>query len=53
MQVPSPLTVFDCMLFVEAVTSDRGPAFRCFELAEERRVSLVLSFLRIVDRVPS
>ena len=35
--------VFDCMLFVQAVTSDRGPAFRCLTLAEQGRFHLLLS----------
>jgi putative PIN family toxin of toxin-antitoxin system len=34
--------VFDCMLFLQAVASDRGPAFRCFELVERGRIVLLL-----------
>ena len=35
--------VFDCMLFVQAVISDRGPAFKCFTLAEQGKFELLIS----------
>lgn len=35
--------VFDCTLFLQAVTRDSGPAFRCFTLVEQGRVALLLS----------
>jgi putative PIN family toxin of toxin-antitoxin system len=35
--------VFDCMLFVQAVTSDRGSAFKCFTLAEQGKFELLIS----------
>lgn len=35
--------VFDCTLFLQAITSDSGPAFKCFQLVEEGRVTLLLS----------
>lgn len=34
--------VFDCMLSLQAVTRDTGPAFRCFELVEQGKVTLVV-----------
>jgi putative PIN family toxin of toxin-antitoxin system len=35
--------VFDCMLFLQAVTNDKRPAFECFNLAEQGRVVFFLS----------
>jgi putative PIN family toxin of toxin-antitoxin system len=35
--------VFDCTLFLQAVTSERGPAFKCFQLVEAGRITLFLS----------
>jgi putative PIN family toxin of toxin-antitoxin system len=35
--------VFDCTLFVQAVASDKGPAFACLTAAEQGRVTLLLS----------
>lgn len=35
--------VLDCTLFLQAVTSDKGPAFRCFTLAEQGRFTLLIS----------
>jgi uncharacterized protein len=35
--------VFDCVVYVQAVLSSRGPAFACFELAEAKQVALHLS----------
>jgi len=32
--------VFDCMVFLQAATSDLGPAFACLELAEKRQIIL-------------
>ena len=35
--------VFDCMIFVQAVTNESGPAFACFQYVEEGRLTLCLS----------
>ena len=35
--------VFDCMLFLQAVTHEAGPAFACFQLVDEGRLTLCLS----------
>lgn len=35
--------VFDCMVFLQAATNDRGPAFACLELVESNRVRLFVS----------
>jgi len=35
--------VFDCMLFLQAATSDAGPAFACFRLVDAGRVTLCVS----------
>jgi putative PIN family toxin of toxin-antitoxin system len=35
--------VFDCMVFLQAVTNEAGPAFACFRLVEEERLTLCLS----------
>ena len=37
------LAVFDCSLFLQAVTSDRGPAFKLFNLVERGEIVLLLS----------
>jgi len=35
--------VFDCMVFLQAATSDRGPAFACLTLVERNLVTLYVS----------
>ena len=35
--------VFDCMVFLQAATNDRGPAFACLELAENHQIILYVS----------
>jgi putative PIN family toxin of toxin-antitoxin system len=35
--------VFDCMVFLQAATSDRGPALACLELVEANEVALHVS----------
>jgi putative PIN family toxin of toxin-antitoxin system len=35
--------VFDCMVFLQAATSERSPAFACLELVEANRVRLYVS----------
>ena len=41
--VMSPRAVFDCMELVQAVASERGPAFACFQLAREGKIELYVS----------
>ncbi len=38
-----PGAVFDCMVFVQALANDRGPAFVCFELARDGKLDLYVS----------
>jgi putative PIN family toxin of toxin-antitoxin system len=38
-----PSAVFDCMVFLQAVVSPRGPAFRCLEKVWQGDVRLLLS----------
>src|SRR5262249_50695319 len=43
---PPPMSiraVFDCMLFLQAATNDAGPAFACFQLVDDGRLTLCLS----------
>ena len=35
--------VFDCMIFLQAVANERGPAFACLRLVDEGQFSLVIS----------
>ncbi len=35
--------VFDCMVFLQAATNDRGPAFACLSLVESGQVALFVS----------
>ena len=35
--------VFDCMVFLQAATNDRGPAFACLSLVEAGHVALHVS----------
>jgi predicted nucleic acid-binding protein len=39
----SQRAVFDCMIFLQAAVTDRGPAFACFELVEAGEVTLYVS----------
>lgn len=39
----SPITVFDCCVFLQALMSKSGPAVRCMELVETNRIRLVMS----------
>lgn len=39
----TPIVVYDCMVFLQALISEKGPAFRCFQLVEQNQVSLALS----------
>ncbi len=38
----NPRAVFDCMVFVQALASDRGPARACFELVRDGCITLVV-----------
>lgn len=35
--------VFDCMLFLQAATNEAGPAFACFRLVDEGKLTLCVS----------
>jgi predicted nucleic acid-binding protein len=35
--------VFDCVVYVQAVLSSKGPAFACLSMAEEEHVTLYFS----------
>lgn len=35
--------VFDCMLYLQAATNGAGPAFVCFRLVDEDKVTLCIS----------
>src|SRR5438132_12869239 len=35
--------VFDCMVFLQAATNDRGPAFACLALVEANEVALYVT----------
>ncbi|MSR57703.1 MAG: putative toxin-antitoxin system toxin component, PIN family [Planctomycetaceae bacterium] len=35
--------VFDCMIFLQAATNDRGPAFACLSLVEANEVDLFIT----------
>jgi putative PIN family toxin of toxin-antitoxin system len=39
----TPRVVFDCMVFVQALANDAGPASACFDLARQGRVELCVS----------
>jgi putative PIN family toxin of toxin-antitoxin system len=39
----TPTVVYDCMIFLQALASDKGPAFACIQLVEQGRVKLVVS----------
>jgi hypothetical protein len=41
--------VFDCMVFLQPATSDRGPALACLELAEQRQIILHGSFAILAE----
>ena len=39
----TPIVVFDCVVFVQALLSKSGPAARCIELVDLKRIRLVMS----------
>ena len=41
--IETPVTVFDCGVFLQGLLSKSGPAVRCLELIEEERIRLVIS----------
>ena len=38
-----PRVVFDCMVFLQSLLSQSGPAVSCLRLFEEKKVNLVVS----------
>ena len=38
-----PLVVFDCVVFVQSLISEAGPATRCLELFEQGKFSIAVS----------
>src|SRR5579871_6121059 len=46
----TPVAVFDCMIFLQALASEKGPAFRCFAEVERGSVTLALS-TGVIDEV--
>ena len=45
----TPRVVYDCMMFVQALANEAGPAAACFALAREGRVELCLSLAEVRD----
>lgn len=43
MSETAPTVVFDCNVFLQAFLSNRGPAYRCFEMAREGQFRLAIS----------
>lgn len=43
MTTPLPGAVFDCVVFLQAAISRKGPAFACKELLDTGRVAVFLS----------
>jgi putative toxin-antitoxin system toxin component, PIN family len=41
--VPEPLVVFDCVVFLQGLIKESGPAVTCLERFEQGRLSLVIS----------
>jgi predicted nucleic acid-binding protein len=39
----SDRAVFDCMVFLQAVLNENGPAFACFQLVDDDKVTLCVS----------
>ena len=39
----STRAVFDCMVFLQAVTNEQGPAFACVDLVEQEKLQLIVS----------
>lgn len=40
---PKPRVVFNCNVFLQAIISDKGPAWKCYQLAEHGNITLYLS----------
>jgi len=41
--VPEPLVVFDCVVFLQGLIKESGPAVACIERFEQGRISLAIS----------
>lgn len=41
--MPEPLVVFDCVVFLQGLIKESGPAVNCIERFEQGRLSLVIS----------
>jgi putative PIN family toxin of toxin-antitoxin system len=41
--VPEPLVVFDCVVFLQGLIKESGPAVTCIERFEQGRISLAIS----------
>ncbi len=41
--IETPVTVFDCGVFLQGLLSKSGPAVRCLELFENGQIRLVIS----------
>lgn len=39
----TPRVIYDCMIFLQALVSEKGAAFGCFQLVEHSRVTLCIS----------
>jgi uncharacterized protein len=47
--VPEPLVVFDCVVFLQGLIKESGPAVRCLERFEEGRFLLAISLEILVE----
>ena len=41
--------VFDCMVYLQAVTNENGPGFACFRLVDEGTVALCVSAVLLAE----
>jgi predicted nucleic acid-binding protein len=41
--VPEPLVVFDCVVFLQGLIKESGPAVNCIECFEQGRIALAIS----------
>jgi predicted nucleic acid-binding protein len=46
----TPAAVFDCVVFLQAAVSKKGPAFACMRLVETGQVRIALS-LEVLDEI--
>ena len=47
--MPEPLVVFDCVVFLQGLLKESGPAVTCLEHFEQGRLSLVISSEILVE----